>query len=115
MLNIHCVRQSPPASQICVVSYLVAWLFSLFRAQCTHAQSNPFYPDVTHVPKIPDPLPLYCTESDGKLGGAWERGYYIHLTLLSCVRVLYQESEDKTATACSLRTFLRLGSHITTH
>ena len=54
-LNAQCVRQSPPASQIRVVSYLVPWLFSLFWAQCAHAQSNPFYhpfyPDVTHVRK----------------------------------------------------------------
>ena len=27
--------------------------------------------------KIPGPFPLYRTESDGKLGGAWERGYKI--------------------------------------
>ena len=54
-LNAQCVRQSPPASQIRVVSYLVPWLFSLFWAQYAHAQSNPFYhpfyPDVTHVRK----------------------------------------------------------------
>ena len=24
----------------------------------------------------PGPLPLFRTASDGKLGGAWERGYY---------------------------------------
>ena len=38
-----------------VVSYLVPWLFSLFWAQCAHAQLNPFYhpfyPDITHVRK----------------------------------------------------------------
>ena len=39
------------ASYIRVVSYLVSWLFSLFWAQCAHAQLNPFYPDVTHVRK----------------------------------------------------------------
>ena len=60
-LNAQCVRQSPPASQIRVVSYLVPWLFSLFWAQCAHAQSNPFYhpfyPDVTHVRKDTRPSP----------------------------------------------------------
>ena len=49
------------ASQIRVVSYLVPWLFSLFWAQCAHAQSNPFYhpfyPDVTHVRKDTRPSP----------------------------------------------------------
>ena len=25
--------------------------------------------------KVPGPLPLFRTASDGKLGGAWERGY----------------------------------------
>ena len=66
MLNTWCVRQLPPARQIHVVTYLVPWLFSLFWAQCAHAQLNPFYhrfyPDVTHVRKIPGSLPLYhCT------------------------------------------------------
>ena len=56
-LNAQCARQSPPASQIRVVSYLVPWLFLLFWAQCTHAQSNPFYPDVTHVTKDTRPSP----------------------------------------------------------
>ena len=32
--------------------------------------------------KIPGPLPLYRTASDGKLGGAWERGYSIMITYL---------------------------------
>ena len=65
-LNAQCIRQSPPTSQICVVSYLVPWLFSLFWAQCAHAQSNPFYhpfyPDVTHVRKDTRPSPAlpYC-------------------------------------------------------
>ena len=62
-LNAQCVRQSPPASQIRVVSYLVPWLFSLFWAQCAHAKSNPFYhpfnPDVTHVRKDTRPSPLF--------------------------------------------------------
>ena len=44
-----------------MVSYLVPWLFLLFWAQCTHAQSNPFYhpfyPDVTHVRKDTRPSP----------------------------------------------------------
>ena len=49
-----------------MVSYLVPWLFSLFWAQCTYAQSNrfyhPFYPDVTHVRKDTRPSPAlpYC-------------------------------------------------------
>jgi len=37
-LNTRCVRQSPPASYVRVVSYLVLWLFLLFWAQCTHTQ-----------------------------------------------------------------------------
>ena len=61
--NAQSIRQSPPASHIRVVCYLVPWLFSLFY--------HPFYPDVTWE-KIPGPLPLYRTESNGKLGGAWE-------------------------------------------
>ena len=46
----------PPVSQICVVSYFVPWLFSLFWAQCAHAQSNP------HVRKDTRPSPAlpYC-------------------------------------------------------
>ena len=66
MLNAQCVRQSPPASQVRVVSYLVPWLFLLFWAQCAHPQSNPFYhpfyPDVTHVRKDTRPSPAlpYC-------------------------------------------------------
>ena len=60
-LNAQCVRQSPPTSQIRVVSYLVPWLFLLFWAQCANAQSNPFYhpfyPDVTHVRKDTRPSP----------------------------------------------------------
>ena len=65
-LNAQCVRQSPPTSQIRVVSYLVPWLFSLFWAQSAHAQSNPFYhpfyPDITHVIKVTRPSPAfpYC-------------------------------------------------------
>ena len=79
-LNTRCVRQSPPTSYVRVVSYLVPWLFLLFWDQCTHAQSNPFYhpfySDVTWE-KIPGPLPLYRTGSNGKLGGAWVWGYGI--------------------------------------
>ena len=51
VLNAQCVRQSPPASQIRVVSYLIAWLFLLFWAQCAHAQSNPFYIATSLVPR----------------------------------------------------------------
>ena len=62
-LDAQCVGQLPPASQIHVVSYLVPWLFSLFWAQCAHAQSNPFYhpfyPDVTHVRKDTRPSPCF--------------------------------------------------------
>ena len=40
---------------------LVPWLFSLFWAQSTHAQLNPFYhhvyPDITHVRKDTRPSP----------------------------------------------------------
>ena len=76
--NAQCVRQSPPASQIRVVSYLVPWLFSLFWAQCAHAQSNhPFYPDVSHSREQryqtrPSPALPYW-----KLGGAWEGSYML--------------------------------------
>ena len=41
--TLGCVRQSPPASYVHVVSYLVPWLFSLFWDQCAHTQLNPFY------------------------------------------------------------------------
>ena len=74
MLIAQCVRQSPPASQIRVVSYLVPWLFSLFWAQCAHAQSNPFYhpfyPDVTHVRKDTRPSPAlpYCKQQKAGRG-----------------------------------------------
>ena len=48
---------------ICVVSYLLRWLFLLFWALCTHAQLNPFYhpfyPDVTHVRKDTGPPPPF--------------------------------------------------------
>ena len=37
-LHAQCsVRQSPPASYVHVVSYLVLWLFLLFWAKCVHA------------------------------------------------------------------------------
>ena len=46
-----CVWQSPPGSYIhvCVVSYLVPWLFLLFWAQCTHAQLILFYSNLTSL------------------------------------------------------------------
>ena len=80
MLNTRCVRQLPPASQIHVVP------FSLFWAQCTHAQSNPFYhrfyPDVTHVRKIPGSLPLYhCTGKRWKAGRGLETRLVLYCVL----------------------------------
>ena len=61
---------------VCVVSYLVPWLFLLFWAQCAHVQLISFYhSDITHVRKATRPLLLFHTASSGKLGGAWEWGY----------------------------------------
>ena len=105
MLNTQCVRQSPPASQIRVVSYLVPWLFSLFWPQCAHTQSNPFYhpfyPDVTHVRKDIRPSPAlpnckrrkagrglgtrlscpYCSSIHCTMGGNGRTGLYPVLTV----------------------------------
>ena len=55
MLNAWCIRQSPPASQIRVVSYLVPWLFLLFWAQYAHAQL--FLLSRCHVRKDTRPSP----------------------------------------------------------
>ena len=48
---------------MCVVSYLLRWLFLPFWALCTHTQLNPFYhpfyPDVTHVRKDTRPSPRF--------------------------------------------------------
>ena len=74
MCKAQCVRQSAPASCVCGVSYLVSSLFSLFWAQCTHAQLNPFYhpfyPDITHVRKDtrPSPALLYCKRWKARKG-----------------------------------------------
>ena len=82
-LNARCVRQSPPASYVHVVSYLVPWFFSLFWAQCTHTQLNPFYhpfyPDVTHVRKDtrPSPTSLYWK--------CWKAGWGLEARLLQCI------------------------------
>ena len=53
--NTQCVKQSPPASWICMVSYLVLSSSCFSEPHCTHVQLSPFYHlstlDVTHVRK----------------------------------------------------------------
>ena len=85
-LNTRCVRQSPPTSYVCVVSYLVPWLFLLFWAQCTHAQLNPFYhpfySDVTHVRKDTRPSPALLYWKRWKAGwGLGMRLWYSYSTV----------------------------------
>ena len=67
MLNVRCVTR--------VVSYLLTWLFPLFWVQCAHAQLNPSFLSLTSLTweKIPGPLPLYHTGSNGKKAG-WGLG-----------------------------------------
>ena len=45
--------------------------------------------------KIPGLLPLFHTTSDGKLGGAWERGYLYRTTTkrVSSIRCLNHEPQ----------------------
>ena len=66
-LNTWCVQVASRYldTYVCVVIYLVPWLFLLFWAQCAHAQLNRCYPNVTHMRKDTRPsLPAFHTASD---------------------------------------------------
>ena len=59
MLSVY--DSCPLVDKIRMVCHLVPWLFSLFWAQCSPAQLNPFchpfYPDITHIRKDTRPSP----------------------------------------------------------
>ena len=71
-------ERAPTKKQLRVLS-IIDQLRAWAHRRSAYAQLSPLYPSlypyVTHVINIiPGPLPLFRTASDGKLGGAWERG-----------------------------------------
>ena len=66
-------------TQLCVLSIIDMQLRVVAHWWSAYTELSPLYLlstlYVTHVRKIPGPLPLFCTASDRKLGGTWEGGY----------------------------------------
>ena len=71
-------ERAPTKKRLCVLS-IIDQLRVWAHRQSVYAQLSPLYPFlypyVTHVINYSRPSPAFCTGSDGKLGGAWERGY----------------------------------------